>query len=222
MSGGTTEVALETSPLPGSRPYRSHKIRACDVCRARKARCEVPLLGEACQLCRDQRKVCQYSNPKSFPTYQRPVNALGELCIPKSSSLKRNHGTMKTPETPETCGSPSVQKQMWRPPQISQGTHRKNNSEDGDEDRCQSLHIVGPAVSSDAHVLEQYMSPAIPEGRTDDNPYQVYCSDPSRPVLYKKVRKGRAGLSINKNPGIKELEILEQILYPHACQLREL
>ncbi len=203
--------------LPASSPYRSHKIRACDRCRQRKARCEILLLGEDCQLCRDQGKTCQYSDVKSA----RGPAILGESRPPVRSSLKRNYASI---ESSEVLRSPEFDYHSWQASRPSQDMGRKNDAtaKDISGANSQSLHIVGPAISSDAHVLEAYMSPGTPEGRAKDNPYSVYCSDPSKPVLYKKVPKGRVGLSINKNPGIKELEVLEQILYPHTTQLREL
>ncbi|KAH7342732.1 C6 transcription factor [Rhexocercosporidium sp. MPI-PUGE-AT-0058] len=215
-----SQAADQYSQLRVSRPYRSHKIRACDACRKRKARCDVASIGDNCQLCREQGKTCSYSveQKQSRPRRLPPSDpSLGERQN-NTSGLKRSHrliddsGSLHTPD-PGT--------QSWdasRVPTDGQANEDRRGSDKG----RQSLHIVGPAVSSDAHVLEQYMSPGLSQGRISDNPYSVYFSDPSKPILYKKVPRGRVGLSINDNAGVKQREIFEQILYPNASQIREL
>lgn len=51
----------------GSRPYRSHKVRACDLCRKRKSRCTVDLPGQSCLLCRIQGAECHYREDLASP-----------------------------------------------------------------------------------------------------------------------------------------------------------
>ncbi|KAH6724188.1 C6 transcription factor [Leptodontidium sp. MPI-SDFR-AT-0119] len=215
-----SQAADNFSHLPVSRPYRSHKIRACDACRKRKVRCDVESIGNNCQICREQGKTCQYSVeqkpsrvrrlPPSDPSLgERQNNTPG---LKRSHALIHDSGSLNTPD-PAT--------QSWESSRMPRHGLANDDPRSSDKGR-HSLHIVGPAVSSDAHVLEQYMSPGSPEGRTSDNPYSVYFSDPSKPILYKKVPRGRVGLSINDNAGVKQREIFEQILYPNASQIREL
>ncbi|KAG4435800.1 hypothetical protein IFR05_008721 [Cadophora sp. M221] len=213
-----SQAADSFSHLPVSRPYRSHKIRACDACRRRKVRCDVASIGDNCQLCQEQGKTCRYSaEQKPIRVRRLPTSdpSLGEHQN-NTPKLKRSHalvnesGSLSTP-------APALTTQSWEAPRGL----ASNDSRSSEKGR-QSLHIVGPAVSSDAHVLEQYMSPESPEGKTNDNPYSVYFSDPAKPILYKKVPRGRVGLSINDNAGVKQREIFEQILYPNASQIREL
>ena len=215
-----SEATQPFPQLPVSRPYRSHKIRACDACRKRKVRCDVTSIGEDCQLCREQGKTCQYSVDEKPPRLRRlPLSdpSASERQRNNTPVLKRRHTLIDDPEKVEV---PEPRAQNW------EGSHvrtddRANDAPNRSDKGRQSLHIVGPAVSSDAHVLEQYMSPGWPEGRTNDNPYSVYFSDPSKP-LYKKVPRGRVGLSINDNAGVNQREIFEQIFYPKAAQIRQL
>ncbi|KAH7419296.1 hypothetical protein BKA64DRAFT_650497 [Cadophora sp. MPI-SDFR-AT-0126] len=216
-----SEVTQSFPQLPVSRPYRSHKIRACDACRKRKVRCDVTSIGEDCQLCREQGKSCQYSVEEKPPRLRRLRHSAASASERQRNNtpvLERRHTLI------EYTGS--LQASDSRP-QDWEGSHvrtddRANDFPNRSDNGRQSLHIVGPAVSSDAHVLEQYMSPGSSEGRTNDNPYSVYFSDPSKPILYKKVPRGRVGLSINDNAGVKQREIFEQIFYPHAAQIRQL
>ena len=53
------------APLEGSRPYRSHKIPACERCRKRKARCTIDLPDQPCLLCRLQGGTCSRSKGAS-------------------------------------------------------------------------------------------------------------------------------------------------------------
>ena len=65
MSPATVQVNSSSKfPSPGfnagARPYRSHKVRACDLCRKRKSRCTVDIPGQSCLLCRVQGADCHY------------------------------------------------------------------------------------------------------------------------------------------------------------------
>ncbi|KAL2075594.1 hypothetical protein VTL71DRAFT_537 [Oculimacula yallundae] len=213
--------AAEHSPqLPVSRPYRSHKIRACDTCRRRKIRCDVTSIGEDCRLCREQEKTCQYSTEQSHvrPKKLRLADLSSSEHQNKISEPKRGHTVSSSSGNDLTV---PLSTQSWGTDRVSSSPLSKNDTISLEKNR-QSLHIVGPAVSSDAHILEQYMSPGLSQGKATDNPYGVYSSDPSKPILYKKVTRGRIGLSINDNAGAKQREILEQILYPNTSQIRNL
>src|ERR1700753_2462396 len=59
MQAMTTNTA-ETTPKSGGRPYRSHKVPACDRCRKRKIRCSIDLLGQACVFFRARKLSCKY------------------------------------------------------------------------------------------------------------------------------------------------------------------
>lgn len=53
------------------RPYRSHKVPACDLCRRRKLRCLIDIAGQACRYCRERDLSCEYSQ-KTVQESSRP------------------------------------------------------------------------------------------------------------------------------------------------------
>jgi hypothetical protein len=199
----------EPSPQNGPRPYRSHKLRACDHCRRRKQRCFVESIGQPCHLCRVQDIRCSYTEGrKEALASSRPS--------PENVAKETSPRLSKRPRSSLPSGREDVQV----------GNRGKGVSRDEIkvlDIAQQSTHIVGPVISKDAHVLEQYMSPASPEGpRTNDNPYNVYSADPQMPVLYTKVEKQRIGFLRAREPGIGQRETMEQILAPNARRLVDL
>lgn len=184
---------MDTSPV-GVRPYRSHKIRACDHCRRRKQRCIVPSAGEPCQLCSQKSISCSYistpsrrkirvtDNAASFPTDGRT-----HVSVTHETSTVSQNGSIQVPTTSDNLRS-------------------KDNIQ-------QSTHIVGPDVSEDAHIIEQYMTPSSTVGsRSNRVSYNVFSADRERPILYTKIDRRRAGLMMSERPGLKQRIIMEQIL----------
>lgn len=199
---------VEHSPLPGQRPYRSHKIRACDYCRKRKQRCLVEVMGQSCHLCRLQEIPCSYTKGVDPLSGHSKLTSEGrDRHSPGPSILKRSYDEREDPPGSRS-GSPQVK--LSKEPRLDPASDTLD----------QSTHMVGPVVSKDAHVLEQYMSPGSPKGhRTTENPYSVYSADPHMPVLYTKVERRRQGLLISQEAGTKEKEIIEQILAPDGRRL---
>ena len=50
-----------TPPLLSARPYRSHKVPACDRCRSRKTRCDIDGTGQPCRFCCERGEACSYT-----------------------------------------------------------------------------------------------------------------------------------------------------------------
>ncbi|RDW68323.1 hypothetical protein BP5796_08980 [Coleophoma crateriformis] len=211
------ESASSIVPIPSARPYRSHKLRACDYCRKRKARCSVEVLGQACLLCRANGRQCEYSDARITPARagSRPSDLDSHPQSPSAGqSLKRSHAVLEDNIT----DSPLYTQHVARKQAL-----RRDGIDDDNGITTQSAHIVGPAITSDAHVLEQYMSPNSPEGNEPtQNPYRVYSADPHKPVLYRRVPRRRAGLEVAKEPGVKQQVVLEQVLAPNARRLLHL
>jgi hypothetical protein len=55
-------MTRNTSTTP--RPYRSHKIPACEPCRKRKARCAIDVQGQPCSLCKEKKWRCYFQNQR--------------------------------------------------------------------------------------------------------------------------------------------------------------
>jgi len=187
------------------RPYRSHKIRACDYCRRRKQRCMVEAMGKSCRLCEQQGISCRYT---------RGIGSPSSLASNKPSSLPRVAPSLRWPKAPSSRGIESCLTPTRNTPSSrNDRTEKSEDKEIATITSLQSTHIVGPVVSEDAHVLEQYMSPASPEGRRPTrNPFNVYSADPNMPVLYTKVERRRLGLTTSQQPGMKQKHIMDQIL----------
>lgn len=196
------------------RPYRSHKIRACDYCRKRKQRCHVAIIGETCQLCQLQGIECRYDGKEDGQTLAG-VSSQATRRQFTAHSLKRPHSTL--------CGDNELDQERPRN-NVLPMTHPRapERSSDGAslDTGNHTAHIVGPFVARDAHVLEQYMTPASPRGQqSTNNPYKVYSADPNMPVLYTKVERRRKGLAMSEAPGLKQKQLLDQIMYPDTEKL---
>ncbi|KAL4781691.1 fungal-specific transcription factor domain-containing protein [Aspergillus varians] len=209
----------------GARPYRSHKVRACDLCRKRKSRCTVDIPGQSCLLCRVQGADCHYQEESiselSTPHTQEPAvwhsDSVGEAF----------HAGQKRKRTPENA-SPS---QPSRPGDGLSGIRRSDSAmpSRGSEPRRhavedphnESVFIVGPVVADDANVIEKHMPPHRSNKSVEpkNQPYNVYSSDPRKPILYTTVSRRRQGMRVGIPPGENQKEILEQILGPFKDDL---
>jgi hypothetical protein len=81
--------------------------------------------------------------------------------------------------------------------------------------------IVGPVAAEDAQVIEKFL-PSEQSNKSVEianKPYNVYSSDPRKPILYTKVSRRRQGVRLGFPPGENQKEILEQILGPHKDEL---
>ncbi|KAH8901631.1 1-aminocyclopropane-1-carboxylate [Thozetella sp. PMI_491] len=217
-------MADETAPLDNlnprnsapSRPYRSHKVPACDFCHRRKSRCDRARLDEPCALCRTHHNDCKTSikerassrrmagharylrSRKSTPAASPAVT---ETNLPAQDFHNLALGTTSLESASSIATLPAVG---------AAGL---------------SGHIVGPALARDAQMLEQFISPKddIAESHVHPNPYSVYSDDPRNPVVYMKVPRQRTTASSgNGTSGFKQCEILEKILEPLGPDLVEL
>lgn len=191
-----------------SRPYRSHKIPACDFCHRRKSRCHRDRLNEPCSLCRIHHHECT-TRPASHARRQPPRAKRQPDLQPHSPSR---------PDPIATVVSTAVSHHDT--PGLGRVDMAPADAETG-----LSSHIVGPAVAHDVQMLERYISPKDtgPVGHVHPNPYSVYSDDPRNPVVYLKVPRQRSTVSSgNGTSGFKQCEILDNILGPLGPYLFEL
>lgn len=237
MSSGTSThttgaTPIKSQPPPpietGSRPYRSHKIRACDLCRKRKSRCTVDIPGQSCVLCRIQGADCHYQEeppPSASPVPKASNESQWSSRDETPSTRKRKRGQ----EQPATSlGDSSVERfpgtngyhqSPMRPPS-SPDDHRRKSRGMGDSMNNESVHIVGPVAAEDAQVIERHMPPQKSTKANDTKaPYNVYSNDPRKPILYTRVARRRQGVRATDTPGASQKEILEQILGPFKLDL---
>ncbi|EGC45957.1 C6 transcription factor [Histoplasma capsulatum var. duboisii H88] len=212
----------------GTRPYRSHKIRACDLCRKRKSRCTVDLPGESCLLCRVQGADCHYREGpiKHITTrcYDRNYEqSAGGSAVPLGGS----QSPQKRQRTHQSLSFSGVQTLADETPSPNpksgpQGGRKAGRSSPRafEEPFGESVHIVGPVAAEDAQVIERFMPSENSKKRPDaKTPYNVYSNDPKKPILYTTVSRRRQGLRTTGIPGESQKEILEQILGPFKHDL---
>lgn len=220
----TLQQVNPSSKLPspgfnaGARPYRSHKVRACDLCRKRKSRCTVDIPGQSCLLCRVQGADCHYQeepNPDTSvlsTTESKPWSG-GQPVEPVSGQKRKR--------------SPSISRHSNNGPS-PQGTNSSSGRrgsdlrrKEVDDPHNESVLIVGPMVAEDAQVIEKHMPPersSLSE-EPKSHPYNIYSSDPRKPVLYTTISRRRKGMRQGVPPGENQKEILEQILGPFKHDL---
>jgi hypothetical protein len=198
------------------RPYRSHKIPACEFCRKRKSRCTLDLVDQPCLLCRMHGATCSRARANiiesSSPNTSTASLKRRRTGISRKKSKNNNRQQSRSPTAPASR----------QPSQHSLSVDHRPVANDASN---QSSHIVGPAMARDAQVLERYMSPvynrAVSYARP--NPYSVYSHDPRNPVVYMKVpRQRNIAPSGNGTAGFKQFEAMEKIvepLGPELCRL---
>lgn len=179
----------------------------------------VEVLGQPCHLCQMQEICCSYTEAQIPPaTMPGPINDAGEQSFRTQQSMKRPYSALQE----NSRGLQSPDPVNTNLPHDRPNVRRRDNVTALNTPN-QSAYIVGPVLTNDAHVLEQYMSPGSPgRQRTADNPYRVYSADPNMPVLYTKIERRRRGLSIAQEPGLEQKEILDQILAPDPYKLLHL
>lgn len=196
----------------GSRPYRSHKIRACDLCRKRKSRCTVDIPGQSCLLCRVQGADCHYQED---PPPDEPGSIGSGVHRSPSQTLtgqKRKRDSESGPDGPDDSTDAS-----------GQADRGVSGAKSKDEDpQNESVLIVGPVAADDAQVIEKFSEQSNKPPDKGKKPYKFFSNDPRKPILYTTVSRRRQGVRQGVPPGDNQREILEQILGPFRHDLVKL
>lgn len=199
------------------RPYRSHKVPACDFCHRRKSRCRRDRLDKPCSLCQLHRNNCTTSSTSHT-----------QRCRPKPKqrqSIRISQGP--SPGSP-VAASEVYSEGDFQDAAASGSTSSRTAMAPTRGETALSSHIVGPAVAHDAQILGHYISPrdtgtGAAVSHVHPNPYSVYSDDPRNPVVYLKVPRQRSTASSgNGTSGFEQCEILENILGslgPHLFEL---
>ncbi|KAL4878218.1 fungal-specific transcription factor domain-containing protein [Aspergillus karnatakaensis] len=209
-SSGSTNPVTPISPV-SARPYRSHKIPACDFCRKRRSRCTQENADQPCLLCRMHGATC--SRASNRPTATAKRRRLSSH-LPQESETQQ--GSVRSP----TTGDPEYAESATH-----QSTGRTSAPTPGfaqNDSSNQSGHIVGPAMARDAQVLERCMSSiystAVSYARP--NPYSVYSDDTRNPVIYMKVPRQRNIVpSGNGTAGFRQFEAMDKVIEPLGSEL---
>ncbi|KAI1927267.1 hypothetical protein LOZ58_002221 [Ophidiomyces ophidiicola] len=227
-SAATAKGAPAYTISTGSRPYRSHKVRACDLCRKRKSRCTVDLPGQSCLLCRIQGADCHYKEDTAPATssFHGSNSETKQWSPPPTTQrkIKRKLDDSPLDEQPAQAitSIPSATTTAMQHPT----THRDDQSADGNRHNGlggsmnEFVHIIGPVAADDAQVIERYM-PSERSKKSPDikTPYNVYSNDPRKPILYTTVARRRQGVRPCGIPGENQKDVIEQILGPFKHDL---
>lgn len=186
------EDAIISTPA-GSRPYRSHKVPACDLCRHRKIRCNIDIPGKPCRFCRERDLTCEYSQKHEHTETESPT--------------KRR----KTQITSfSERGSRLAERGLAQFPSVA-GTSPTESS-----------LILNPPMAEDIEILEHYLTSNGPPGASTGKPYSLISSTPGNPIIYLTVPRRRKGLSTAVDPGRTQREIIEQVLGPLKMDVLDL
>lgn len=241
-SQGQSESPGDNESAVSSRPYRSHKIPACDFCHRRKTRCVRLRIDEPCILCRSYQMQCEtgsagrtvrrgaVADPKRrIWKHPEPRQVQVPTQIPRAytkhkqvnsiqKNSERSRAQTQLPKryslstTGPSPGDGSPAITVAPPPPMI-GAQASGMAAALNE----ASHIVGPATARDAQVLEKYISPTNNSivSHARPNLYSVYSDDPRNPIVYMKVPR-RRGIdpSGNGTSGFKQSENIEKILQP--------
>ncbi|KAJ0422882.1 fungal-specific transcription factor domain-containing protein [Aspergillus carlsbadensis] len=180
------------------RPYRSHKVPACDRCRRFKRRCTGGAPDRPCVLCNLSEVSCEYT-PSSL---QKSQSA-------SSHSARRIASQRTARHIPVSNVEPQ--------PLATDGRDLVGSDYHGGPNQARSRPelsmVANPVISEDIRILERYMSSTsrIGGGALDNNP-----------MVYMKISRRREGLAMTENPGKQQKETLMQVLRSSANELIDL
>ncbi|KAL4993309.1 fungal-specific transcription factor domain-containing protein [Aspergillus recurvatus] len=208
---GTTDPSTPVSPS-FARPYRSHKVPACDFCRKRRSRCTQEVADQPCLLCRMHGATCSRASSRPAPAKRRRL----------ADDTPRDHEQpQQRPSPPPTTGNADYTESTHQRPS-ARGQSATTPVFSQNDASNQSGHIVGPAMARDAQVLERCMS-SIPNSAVSyarPNPYSVYSDDTRNPVIYMKVpRQRNTAPSGNGTAGFRQFEAMEKVVEPLGPEL---
>ncbi|KAJ5551574.1 hypothetical protein N7535_000481 [Penicillium sp. DV-2018c] len=210
----------------GARPYRSHKVRACDLCRKRKSRCTVDIPGQSCLLCRVQGADCHYQEEGNMEASIMSAPEAKSWPAPSAVDAAPGQKRKRSPEGLAQMTQTGPPRQPLNGPSphgtnSSSGRRGSDSRRRDDDPQNESVLIVGPMVAEDAQVIEKHMPPertSLSE-EPKSHPYNIYSSDPRKPVLYTTISRRRKGMRKGTPPGENQKEVLEQILGPFRHDL---
>jgi hypothetical protein len=224
----TAQVPEE--PISGtisSRPYRSHKIPACDRCRRRKIRCVVDLTGQPCLFCRMQNATCCRLDEHIFTPRSHTADSKASPCSEVLSNRVSKRPRRKLEGSMSSTKVGEIQPRLSYPREHHEVQPRGKQSAEAnpqpswdsspaaERGRSNFSMIIGPSAAEDLQVIETYMA-----SETDINAYAkhrryaIMSDEPKKPILYMDVPNRRKGFILAAKPGEAQREILEQVLRP--------
>ncbi|KAF2635810.1 hypothetical protein P280DRAFT_493500 [Massarina eburnea CBS 473.64] len=187
-----------------SRPYRSHRVPACNRCRSRKIRCHIDIPGEPCLACRtasqpqEGRLKCQYveSSTKSSPNEEHG----------RTASKRRRLSGDEDDEIPtRPLSAPILHRSSTHP---------------------SASIILAPHIAEDVDILQRHISKhpttAAEGSASASQPYQTLFHNVQDPIVYLTVPRFRTGLVPELGAGKEQLEIIKQLMGPFRREILDL
>ena len=175
-----------TTPLP-TRPYRSHKVPACDICRKRKIHCNVDIASQPCRYCRERGLECQSSNIKHKDGYEVSTNR-----PQKRTRITSEKG--QSARSTDHVAAPQRNVDHFTSPTESASV------------------LLNPTMAEDVDVLEHYFTSHTHTDASIAKSYSRVAHARGEPIRYLSVPRWRKGLRIANDPGRAQREIMEQVL----------
>lgn len=221
MFNYSSRLAFDAAPLVVTmRPYRSHKIPACDRCRRQKRRCTNGGPGNSCLLCRLQNTPCQYSEPAGERRLGRPPSKAASEVISRPDGLQ-SPSSGRNARTPISSSTRRTRPRYNQATEESIGGAHYSGNLNNEDSVAKSSMIVSPVITEDIQVLDQFMSDKS-SNTTRRRPQNLHSDGSDDPVLYLSVPRRREGLVLAENPGIKQKTIISHLVAPYANELIDL
>lgn len=181
--------------------------------------------GQSCLLCRVQGAECHYQEES---TLENGTGKSGWSMEQAAGTPIAGRKRKFSPDIPSNTSRSSMDFTSGSirdlpPSKSADGSSRRSESRRRapEDPNNESVLIVGPVVAEDAQVIEKFMplEPSSATPQPKNHPYNVYSSDPRKPILYTTVSRRRQGMRVGIPPGENQKEILEQVLGPFKHDL---
>ncbi|OJD35573.1 c6 transcription factor [Diplodia corticola] len=207
-----------------SRPYRSHRVPACDRCRRRKIRCNITATGQPCELCAEKGLSCLFTGtrtsnarpPAAHPGRPSPARAgrRSRLENARPSSVSRARAS----DSAVSEGSPTAPRHL----RDTSAPSTRNGDRAVSGPAGEASIVIGPLVAEDVQILQRYLTAEPRTGLHSSQPYSVVSNAPGDPMIYLALPRHREGLKLAKDSGRSQREILDQILGPKKQEVVQL
>lgn len=194
------------------------------ACRKRKSRCKLEAHSAACLTCRAHGTECDFPPEKRRKTRPRSSAkrvASGDTQAEPHSASYFNQSIASSAPVPQLLSAASEGNVSISQPGPAWPSEYANDpplSLEGEDD---NPHILGPAGTSDSHVLADYLS-SIPGGYGMRAIRPVELGGSSPPIVFTKVQKRPLGMTVNSNPTLQKLQVIEKLIEPWSLHLVDL
>ncbi|KAH7268817.1 fungal-specific transcription factor domain-containing protein [Fusarium solani] len=213
-------------PQSKARALRANGQPACLPCRRRKSRCTFELGLQACLMCRAHETECTtaplaQSRPRPPPTPRSRARTFQSRDISPLHGAATQQRPLPAPQTPPQPAIGSLVTLLSASPasfHVDPGPASPSRPVPLDEAEDDNPHIIGPAIASDRHFLEDYLS-SVHAGNGARIIRPVLPGITSAPIVFTRVQKRPLGVAIDSSPSYPKLQTIEKLLEPWQQQV---